>query len=157
MYGFNPITIGTKIKLLEQQRVLPNFSLLFNLTLPFIGKYEFRPENTAPSFYFLMANDISETVNLCYNYGMIWDGNSSVPTHFYAVSLSANLNDKLSMFIESYGFVIQKANPDLYIDAGLAYLLTDNFQIDLTIAGHLNDFKDYYLFNIGMAWEINNN
>ena len=157
LYGFNPITIGAKIKLLEQQRVLPNFSLLLNLTLPFIGKYEFRPENTAPSFYLLMSNDLSETVNLCYNYGMVWDGNSNVPTQFYAVCLSANLNDKLSSFIESYGFFIQKAKPGFYIDAGLAYLITDNLQVDLTVAGHLNAFKDYYLLNIGMAWEINNN
>ena len=155
VYGFNPITIGTKIKLLEQPGVVPNFSLLFNLTLPFIGKDEFRPDNTAPSFYLLMANDISESINLCYNYGMIWDGSSSVPIHFYAICLGVNLNDELSTFIESYGFINKTAKPDFYLDAGLAYLVTDHLQVDLTAAGYLNSYKDYYLFNIGFAWEIN--
>jgi hypothetical protein len=155
VYGFNPITIGTKVKLLKQQGIIPNFSLLFNLTLPFIGKDEFRPDNTAPSFYLLMANDLSETVNLCYNYGMIWDGSSSVPTHFYAVCLSVNLNDKLSTFIEGYGYFNQTAKPAFYLDLGLAYLITEHLQVDFTLAGYLNSLKDYYLLNIGFAWEIN--
>jgi hypothetical protein len=155
VYGFNPITIGTKVKLLEQQGVVPNFSLLFNLTLPFIGKDEFRPDNAAPSFYLLMANDLSEIVNLCYNYGMIWDGSSSDPTHFYAVCLGVNLTDELSTFIEGYGFLNHTAKPEFYIDAGFAYLVTDHLQVDLTTAGHLNSFKDYYLLNIGFAWEMN--
>jgi Putative MetA-pathway of phenol degradation len=155
VYGFNPITIGTKIKLLDQQGVVPNFSLLFNLALPFVGKDEFRPDNAAPSFYLLMANDLSETVNLCYNYGMIWDGSSSVPTHFFATCLGVNLNDELSTFIEGYGFLNRAVNPEFYIDAGFAYLITDHLQADITAAGHLNSFKDYYLFNIGFAWEMN--
>jgi len=152
VYGFNPITIGTKIKLIDQQGVVPNFSLLFNLTLPFIGKNEFRPDNAAPSFYLLMANDLSEMVNLCYNYGIIWNGSSSIPTHFYAVCLGVNLTDELSTFIESYGFLTQTTKPDFYLDAGFAYMVTDHLQVDLTAAGHLNSFKNYYLFNIGFAW-----
>jgi hypothetical protein len=155
VYGFNPLTIGTKIKLVEQQGVVPNLSLLFNVTMPFFGKADFRPENAAPSFYLLMSNDITEVINFCYNYGMIWDGSSSIPTHFYAVCLSVNLNDKLSTFIENYGFLNKTTKPEFYLDAGFAYLITNHFQIDLTAAGYLNSFKDYYLFNIGFAWEIN--
>ena len=155
VYGFDPITFGTKIKLSEQRGVVPNLSLLFNLTLPFIGKNEFRPDNAAPSFYLLMANDLSETVNLCYNYGIIWDRSSSVPTHFYAICLGVTLNDKLSTFIEGYGYLNQTAKPDFYLDAGFANLITDNLQADITAEGYLNSFKDYYLLNIGLAWEIN--
>jgi hypothetical protein len=154
VYGFNPVTIGAKVKLFEQLGIKPNFSLLLNLTLPFIGKNEFRPDNMAPSIYLLMANDLSETVNLCYNYGMIWDGSSTVPTHFYAVCLGVNLNDELSTFVEGYGYLNQTTQPKLYFDAGFAYLITEHLQIDLTAAGYINSFKDYYLFNIGFAWEI---
>ena len=155
VYGFNPVTMGTKIKFIEQKGVVPNFSVLFNIILPFIGKKEFRPDHAAPSFYLLMANDLSEAVNLCYNYGMIWDGSSSIPTHFYAVCLSVNLNEKLSTFVEGYGFLNQTAKPEFYMDAGFAYMITDNLQADITGAGYMNSFKDYYLLNIGFAWEIN--
>jgi hypothetical protein len=156
IYGFDPVTVGTKIKLLEQKSIVPNVSLLFNLTLPFIGKNDFRPDNAAPSLYLLMSNDLSEIINLCYNYGISWDGNSPVPTHFYAVCLSVNLNEKLSSFIESYGYFNRTVNPNFYLDAGFAYLITNHFQTDITVAGYLNSFKNYYLFNMGFAWEINN-
>ena len=152
--GFDPVSIGTKIKVIEQQGVMPNFSLLFNLTMPYLGKAEFRPKNTAPSIYLLFSNDLSEKVNLCYNYGLIWDGSSTVPTHFYAACLGINLNDELSTFVEGYGYLNQTTNPKLYIDAGFAYLITEHLQIDLTAAGYINSFKDYYLFNIGFAWKI---
>ena len=154
--GLDPITIGTKVKLLGQQRAMPNFSLLFNLTLPYAGKNEFRPDNAAPSFYLLMSNILSERVSLCYNYGIKWDGSSSVPTHFYAACLGVILNDKLSIFIEGYGYFKQTAKPKFYIDGGIAYLITENLQADFTLAGYLNSFKNYYLLNIGMAWEIDN-
>jgi hypothetical protein len=154
IYGFDPVTIGTKIKVIEQKGVMPNFSLLFKLTMPFLGKAEFRPDNTAPSIYLLFSNDLSESVNLCYNYGMGWDGSSTIPTHFCAVCLGVNLNDEISTFVESYGYLNQTTKPKLYIDAGFAYLITEHLQIDLTAAGYLNSFKDYYLFSTGFAWEI---
>jgi hypothetical protein len=47
------------------------------------------------------------------------------------------------------------AKPDFYIDAGFAYLITDHLQADITAAGYLNSFEDYYLLNMGFAWEIN--
>ena len=34
-----------------QHKVVPNISLLFNLTLPFIGKQEFLPKTFTPSLY----------------------------------------------------------------------------------------------------------
>lgn len=154
IYGLNPITIGTKIKLIEQRKAIPNISFLFNLTLPYIGKKEFKPDNFAPSFFLLMSNDISEKLNVCYNYGMSWDGSSSEPTHFYALCLGANLNAKWSTFIEGYGFSNQQTNSEFYIDAGFAYLINDHLQIDLSAAGYLNSFLDYYLLNAGIAWKI---
>lgn len=153
-YGLNPITLGTKITLIEQQKAIPHISFLFNLTLPFIGKKEFKPDNFAPSFYILMSNSISEKFNVCYNYGMSWDGSSSEPTHFYALCLGANLNSEWSTFVEGYGFTNKQTNSEFYIDAGFAYLIDDHLQIDISATGYLNSFLDYYCLNAGIAWKI---
>lgn len=152
--GLNPITIGTKIKLSGQRKILPNVTLLLNVTLPYLGKKEFRPDKLAPSLYVLMSNDISQKLNVCYNYGMIWDGSSSSPTHFYALCLGANIDSRWSTFIEGYGFSNQSTRPANYIDAGFAYLITGHLQIDLSAAGYLNSFTNYYLLNTGIAWKI---
>jgi hypothetical protein len=152
--GLNPVTIGSKIKLVRQQKILPNISLLLNVTFPYVGKKEFLPYNPAPSFYILMSNDITQKLNVCYNYGMIWDGSSSSPTHFSALSLGANLDSRWSTFIEGYGFSNQSTKPAYYIDAGFAYLITGHLQIDLSAAGSLNSFTNYYMLNTGIAWKI---
>lgn len=154
IYGLNPITLGSKINLIEQKRAIPTISFLFNLTLPFVGNKEFKPDNFAPSFFLLFSNDISEKLNVSYNYGMSWDGSSSEPTHFYALCLGANLNSNWSTFIEGYGFSNQQTNSSFYIDAGFAYLINDHLQIDLSAVGYLNSFLDYYLLNAGIAWKI---
>lgn len=152
--GLNPLTIGTKIKFIEQRKAIPNISILFNLTIPFIGKKDFRPNNFAPSFCILMSNSISEKLNVCYNYGMSWDGSSSEPTHFYALCFGANLNTKWSAFVEGYGFSNHQTNSEFHIDAGFAYLINNHFQIDLSAAGYLNSFLNYYCLNAGIAWKI---
>jgi hypothetical protein len=152
--GLDPITLGSKIKLAEQRKLLPNISLLLNVTLPFTGKKEFRPDKFAPSVYILMSNDITEKINVCYNYGLSWDGSSSAPTHFYALCLGANLNRRWSAFMEGYGYSSQSANPDFYIDAGVAFLITHHLQLDCSASGYLNSFTKYYLLSAGIALKL---
>lgn len=154
IYGLNPITIGSKIHLSEQHNVLPAVSVLCNLTLPYWGQKEFKPKHPAPSIYLLMSNALSERVNLCYNYGIFWDGNSSAPVHFCALCLGFNLTNKLSTFIENYEYFQKQSKPDFFLDAGFAYMINSHFQIDFSAAGYLNSFGNYYLLNAGIAWRI---
>ena len=153
-HGLNPITIGTKIKFIEQQNLIPNVSFLINLTLPFLGKKDFRPDSYAPFLCLLFSNSVSENLNVCYNYGISWDGSTSKPTQFYALCLGANLNTQWSIFIEGYGFTNQETNSDFYIDAGFAYLINDHFQIDLSGAKNLNSSSDYYCLSTGITWKF---
>jgi hypothetical protein len=150
--GLNPITISGKIKLFEQKRVLPNVSLLLNLTLPFLGNKNFRPEKFAPSIYLLLSNDVSEKLNMAYNYGLSWDGNSSVPEHFYALCFGIILNEKTSCFIESYGTFARSSDPGFFADTGLAFLITERFQVDVSTGFNLKSFPKDFFINTGFAW-----
>ena len=154
VYGITPVTIGTKVKLLGQRRLIPNVSFLFNLTLPFPGKKEFGVNHLAPSFALLMSNDLSDKLNLCYNYGINWDGNSAIPTHFYAVCLGVGLGKKWNVYIENYGFFTDSELPSFYMDTGVACLLNDHLQIDASVTGCLNSMGDYFQAGMGIAWKI---
>ena len=154
IHGFNPITIGTKIKLIEQRKLIPNVSTLFNLSLPFTGKEEFKPDHLAPSFCILLSNSISEKLNVCYNYGMFWDGSTSEPTHFYALCLGVSLNPKWSTFAEGYAYSNHQTNSEFYLDVGFAYLMNNHFQLDFSASGFLNSYLNYYCLNAGIAWRI---
>jgi hypothetical protein len=154
MNGMDPITFGTKIKLFKQRKVLPKTSVLANLTLPFYGKTEFKPDYLAPSVFLLMSNSISQVMTLTYNYGLIWDGNLSPVTQAYAISMNANLFPWFSIFIENYGFISKYDKPKLYYDAGMAFLLNNHFQIDVSAGAKIDSDNDYFIVNAGFAWQI---
>jgi hypothetical protein len=154
MYGLNPVTIGTKIKLLSQQKVIPNISLLFNLTLPFIGKQEFLPKTFTPSLYLLMSNNLTENLSLCYNYGLTWFGGSEALLHFYTICFNVHLHPKWDVFMEGYGFATLHAYPSFNMDTGVAFLINDNLQVDFSASGSITSIRDFYLFNMGIAWKI---
>jgi Putative MetA-pathway of phenol degradation len=154
LFGLNPVTIGAKIKLCEQRDIIPDLSVLVNLTLPYFGKSEFRPDNYIPSCYLLFAKDLTEELNLCDNVGVSWNEGSPSPTYSYALCLGLSLNDHLSTFVEAYGFLATHAGPDHYFDAGFAYLLSRNLQVDVSAAGALSSSAGYVLLGAGIAWRL---
>ena len=153
-YGLNPVTIGTKIKVLSQRKVIPNISLLFNLTLPFIGKQEFLPKTFTPSLYLLMSNDLTEDLNLCYNWGLTWFGGSDALLHFFAVCFDLHLHPKWDVFLEGYGYAALHAYPSFNMDTGVSFLINNHLQLDLSASGSITSIRDFYLLNMGIAWMI---
>jgi hypothetical protein len=153
--GFNPLTIGTKLLISDENGILPKTSFLFNLTLPYFGEKNFRPKNITPSFYLLMQNDISKKMNVCYNIGLEYDGESSIPTEFTVICIVYNITDKLSWFIENYNWFSDITKPVYFIDYGCAYLFGKDFQLDLSGNMNLRDLKKYFMLNFGVSWRIN--
>jgi hypothetical protein len=154
VYGLNPVTIGTKIKLLDQQKVIPEISLLCNLTLPFIGKQEFLPKTFTPALFLLMSNNLTGNLNLCYNYGVTWSGRPEPLLHFYAVCFDIGLHPKWDVFVEGYGYAALHAYPSWNLDTGVAFLITDHLQADFSVSGSITEIPEIYLLSMGIAWKI---
>ncbi len=152
--GMLPLNIGTKIGLIKNRKIIPGISLLLDLTLPYVGQEEFRPDNFAPSFQILLSNTLSDKLSLCYNYGIKWDGFTPEPIHLYAISLGINLNKRLNAFIENFGFFRKAEAPRFYVDGGFTYLVNHHFQMDLSAAGYLSSFVVNYAFYAGFDWRI---
>jgi len=152
--GFNPLTIGTKILITEGKGIVPNTSFMFNLTLPYLGERSFRPTNLSPSAYLLMQNDITEKLNVCYNLGLEYDGETPNPAEFAALCFGYGVSDKLSAFVENYDWFSNNSGPQNYLDVGCAYLTGKNFQVDVSGNMNLRDFKNYFMFNFGVSWRI---
>jgi len=152
--GFNPLTIGTKLFISEEKGILPKTSFLFNLTLPCFGEKNFRPENLTPSIYLLMQNNITKNLNVCYNIGIEYDGESANPTEFAAICFGYNITEKINGFIENYNWFSDFTKPENYIDLGCAYLIRKNIQLDLSGNMNLQDVEKYLMINFGVSWRI---
>ena len=149
---FDPLIIGTKISLWEDKGIRPKTALLLNLSLPFLGKKEFRPNHIDPSFLLAMQNDLSPNISLTYNAGATWDGNASATVYFYSISPGFDLGKDWSVYVENFASFTKGALPDFNVDGGIAYLVNDNVRLD--VSGGLglssNSLKNYVA--VGIAY-----
>ena len=121
-------TVGTKIQLYKSDKM--NFSLLSSIQIPNvygeIGSLSDQPVNAKVigNYVLSKANSVGYTIGYTINNNEIG----------YSLFLGHNFSDKISTFIELYGF-----NNQLNIDAGLAYLVQDKLQFDAYFGTGLNN------------------
>ncbi len=81
---------------------------------------------------------------------------SDFPSYGYVVTLTRGFNSKWSGFIENQGF-----KSDFYSDAilrgGLAYLFTDDVQIDASISNSLKNTPSIMYGGVGFSWRYDGN
>jgi hypothetical protein len=151
--GFGPLNLGTKIALLPEKGVFPKTSLMANFLIPKTGLPEYRIKNVAPRVLLLCQNSLSDKLALGYNFGLIWNGESHQPATFYAVNLGVTLSGKLGCYAENYGLFRPSGNA-LYVDAGLAYLLTPRMQLDVSGGINTKGGKKYGQIGAGFSWLV---
>jgi hypothetical protein len=153
-FGLNPLTLGTKVLLFKGRGVLPMTSVMMNVTLPWIGDKAFRPAHLSPSVYLLMQNDITDKLNVCYNFGAMYDEQQETANVFFALCLSYGITERFSAFVENYNWFASGAPPSNNIDLGFALVLHKNVQLDLSGNLNLQDLNNYFMINFGVAWRI---
>jgi hypothetical protein len=86
--------------------------------------------------------------------GAEWDGETAVPGYFYSVALGIGLIENLGMFVESFGAIQEAGTAQHQLDAGFTYLLTPNFQVDISGGIGLNDAAPDNFISFGLSYRI---
>jgi len=66
--------------------------------------------------------------------------------------LGVGVNEKVAIYIEPYGELIDMAEFVLNFDTGLTYLVKDNVQLDFSFGTGLTHKMNY--ISIGCCWKI---
>ena len=149
--GFSPITVGTKVHMFNEKGAFPETALLFHITIPFGGNRNFQPQYVCTDFRFSMQHELSDRFALSYNLGSEWNGDDPKATGIYTLSLGVSLIKKLSMFVESYGFLTQDETPDHRLDGGFTYLFSKNIQADLSGGIGISDKSPDFFIGAGLS------
>lgn len=136
--GFSPLLLGTKINIAEEDGLLPEIGFMGHLRLGFAASEEFRTEDTGVDFRFAFSHTISDKSGVSYNVGAEWHNGTSGPTYIYTISYGYNLTDSLGVYAELYGDVPEDESADHFWDAGVTYLLSQNFQLDAFVGTGIN-------------------
>jgi hypothetical protein len=139
--GFSPFSLGLKARLGEQRGVLPKTAFIGHLYFPTIGNEAFDITYFAPTMRLAFYNAIGSMFSVSYNVGAEWTGESAEPNFIYSLAAGLAISDRLSVYGEVYGSTPQREDDtmELRADAGLTYLLSNNFLLDFSAGQGITD------------------
>lgn len=150
--GFSNVLIGLRHQISTGNGLAPSVGFQFRLRLP-VGSSYYRTANLAPSFIFVTSQQWSR-FTLITNLGGSWNGSNATPTGLYTVNFSCAFTSTFGAFIESYGSLTSGFFESRF-DTGVAWLVTNNLQVDfLGGLGSNRGLNDYFV-STGFSWRTN--
>lgn len=153
--GFNPLLLGAKVEITNEQDWIPQIGLLTHLRLPFTAASEFKPENTGMEMIFAFNHTLNEKSGIGYNLGARLGDDRSLE-YIYSISYGRSLTEKIGVYGELYGSFPEDGRSSHLWDAGITYLVNNNFQLDATIGTGFKDSntQQNLLVSFGFSYRI---
>jgi len=155
--GFSTSFIGFKTNLYKNDKMSIGF--LGHLYIPELASGDFAKvsgQKVAPEFLIPLTYDITDRFGIAVQYGLTWDGFTPNPTTSYTLALGYGISDKLSFYVEPYGFLTNNGDELHLINGGFTYLINDDFQVDLTGGFGLNEAAPDNFINCGASFLLFN-
>lgn len=146
--GLSPLTIGTKVHLMEEKGIRPQMSVIGQVTLQ-SGEEDFQPNQPIPELRLNFSHTLSDQFSIGYNVGAAFS--DSVDPVFITLALVYAPTPKLSFFAEPYG-VFNIDSGELRFNSGVMYLLKDNLQFDVSAGIGLDDIFPDSFVGFGFAF-----
>jgi hypothetical protein len=159
--GLKPIIIGFKANLFKENRkkFIPKTSFIGHLGISRLASDFYEPSRSFPQFRFLMEHTLTSKTSLGYNLGMEWNGQSNNPATIYTATLARDLGKGFGGFAEFYGYFTRNDIPkeiigDHRFDAGLTYLLNNDFQFDVSGGIGLTENAPDFFLSAGISFRF---
>jgi hypothetical protein len=142
--------IGAKVQLFKKNDANTEIAFLSHLLFP-TGTKELTIGNLGTINKLSISHSLSERLGIGYNIGYNYfeELNGDLT---YSLALGIQVNEKVSMYTELYGVLINLEDFELNADAGFTYLAKENLQFDFSFGTGLNQTMNY--LSIGVSWLI---
>ena len=129
--GLEPVEVGLKALITEGKGILPHSSFSAQLGIPGFASKNYTVNKVFPKLRLNLENEISEKLYLEYNVGAEWDGENNNPQWLVSVSPHVEIGKKFQIFAETFTDMQVAEEPEVSVDAGLLYYLTNNVALDV--------------------------
>jgi hypothetical protein len=129
--GLGNFLLGAKINFLTEDKNSMDLGLLIHGRLP-IGDEAFNPQKVEPELIAALSKSLSDRFSISVNIGGSHDSLIEEIIYLYTAALGYSASDNIGAFIEVYGNLSSPFPPEHLYDGGIAYLLSDNVQLDLS-------------------------
>lgn len=159
--GSGDTALGIKIGLTDNPAKGLETALLIEGRLP-TGDEAFTSDRPDPSLRYIIAHELSESIGIGYNVGVVWEteggaqGTETLASAFYTVATGFGLTNRLGTFVELFGAVgLDTGAQDTHaFDGGFTYLVTHNVQLDIAGGFGLNSAAEDWFVGIGVSARI---
>jgi len=152
--GISPVTFGFKTNIMKEKGIYPSLGLIVNFSLPNLASKNLKNNFVGSSINLAFENHFTDDITMDYNLGTSWDGNTPEPTFFYTISLGYDISQRISGFIESYGFLPEKTRADHRFDFGLSFIAKNNLVFDASAGIGITDNAPDFFVNGGFSFRI---
>ena len=148
-HGISDLELGAKIQLYQKEGSSFEVAFLSHLLLP-SGSAEVTGNVYGSINKLALAHDINDHVGIGYNLGYNYFGAGSGDLT-YSLALGIGINEKVGIYFEPYGDVIDFAENMLNFDSGVTYLIHKNLQLDFSFGTGVNHRMNH--ISIGCSWK----
>lgn len=152
--GLRPLELGLKTTVLQTKDTSFAASLYGHWGIDAWSAEEHR---TGKNFYrlrLLFHNQISKAITVQYNLGRDWHNDREGHFWLYALAPHFDLGEKWQVFGETYGYFNHGEEPEHYADAGGAYYISKNVEVDAAVGKGLSGEGSEYFFTVGVSFRV---
>ncbi len=148
--GISDIEIGTKVQILKNENQNIEIAFLSHLLIP-SGTKELTNDKFGTINKLSISHEINRNVGIGYNlgYNNFGQGKGDLT---YSLALGIGINDKVGIYIESYGELVEFDEYISNFDTGVTYLANENMQFDFSFGTGINKRMNY--ISLGFCWLI---
>lgn len=137
----------------DKKRLIPSVGVYGGAHLNFLGKDYKSDEGISYKGALLLQNDFSDKLVLLTN--LIADNITSEDKYYsYIVTMTYAINQNWSYFIENQGKFYKDFSPNYQFGTGIAYLVTENLQLDASARTNFLDDYSYLYATAGVAYRL---
>lgn len=146
--GISDLEIGTKIQLFSRSTSSTDIAFLSHLVVP-TGTRSISSNTLGSVNKLCISHDLSEDLSIGYNLGYNYFG-QDIGDLTYSFSLAVSINDRVGIYAEPYGELLNMKTFISNFDGGFTYLMNDNLQFDFSFGTGINHHMNY--ISVGCSW-----
>jgi hypothetical protein len=136
----------------DKKRLIPSVGVYGGAHLNFLSK-DYKNDGMSYKGAVLLQNDFTDRLVLLTN--LIADKITSEDKYYsYIVTMTYAINQNWSYFIENQGRYYNDFSPNYQFGTGVAYLVTENLQLDASARTNFFDDYSYLYATAGISWRL---
>ncbi len=152
--GLEDLSLGVKVKLVEQDGLVPNFGVIGEVSIP-TGSSDLSSDGVDPAIKLLWSYDLNDRLSIGgnVNFASVTENDDRFFQGAASVALGISITERVGSYLEYYGFypATDGSGPAHYLNGGVTYLINNNFQLDARVGFGLNDRADDFFTGAGFA------